>query len=199
MQFSLRAALETLGVGGVTDEALSALLGAPLPKIFQALSPGISEPQVEAGIAAYRRAFDATGISMNVLYPGVPAMLEAIAGIGCASWIVTSKPQHFAERVASNLGIAGYFAGVVGAGLDEKDTKTGLVATALRGAKVDAAEAVMIGDRSYDVIGALENGVMPVGALWGYGSYREFYDSGCRHFAGSPAEFARDFVPLAQA
>jgi len=190
----VRAALKSLGVADASDETLSSLLGAPLPKVFRALSPEISEPRIAAGIAAYRSAYDAGGIHMNALYPGVVEMLDAIAVSGAMSWIVTSKPQHYAVAVAQNLGIGGYVQGIVGAGLDEKDTKTTLVATALRDAKVKAGEALMVGDRSYDVVGALENGVMPVGALWGDGSYDELHDAGCEQFAQSPAEFQEKFV-----
>jgi phosphoglycolate phosphatase len=194
LHFCIRAALKALDLADPSDTMLDTFLGAPLPEIFRALSPDISELQVAAAIAAYRQAYDASGIHMNRLYPGVIAMLEAIASIGSIAWIVTSKPQGYAEQVARNLGIGRCLGGVFGAGLDEKDSKTELVARALRGAKVKAEEAMMLGDRFYDIIGARENNVMPVGALWGYGSYQELYGAQCRNFAKSPAEFQKEFV-----
>lgn len=39
---------------------------------------------------------------------------------------------------------------------------------------------VMVGDRRYDVIGALANEVLPVGVLWGYGLREELASAGGR-------------------
>ena len=72
--------------------------------------------------------------------------------------------------------------------------KTELVARALSAAEVANHEAVMVGDRSYDVVGAIANQVLPVAALWGYGSEDELKAAGCRHFARSPDEFREAFV-----
>jgi phosphoglycolate phosphatase len=121
-------------------------------------------------------------------------MLDAVARKGAVAWVVTSKPEHYAVGVIRDLKIDGFFQGVVGAGLDETDTKGQLIARALAAAHVNGKEAIMLGDRFYDVVGALENNVLPVGALWGYGSYEELHAAGCRHFAASPREFCTRFV-----
>jgi phosphoglycolate phosphatase len=83
--------------------------------------------------------------------------------------------------------------------LDELDTKAGLIARALSVANVTSNEAIMLGDRHYDITGALENKILPVGALWGYGSYDELYAAGCGHFAKSPNEFQVTFVERSNA
>ena len=36
----------------------------------------------------------------------------------------------------------------------------------------------MVGDRSFDVLGAKEQGVTSAGVLWGYGSLSELKDAG---------------------
>ncbi len=40
------------------------------------------------------------------------------------------------------------------------------------------------------MIGALANGVTPVGAEWGYGSAAELRAAGCQHIAATPAQAA---------
>jgi len=194
LYYCFRAALKALALGDLPDERLARFLGPPLPEMFRVLEPEISEERIAAGMAAFRAAYEADGIKRNALYPDVRAMLAAIAGKGALCWIVTSKPQHYAVEVATALGIAGCFKGITGAGLDERDSKAEMLAFALRRADVSAAEAVMVGDRFYDVAGALENDVRPVGALWGYGSHEELHGAGCRLFAESPADFRRRFV-----
>jgi phosphoglycolate phosphatase len=121
-------------------------------------------------------------------------MLDMLRQRGHSAWLVTSKPEPHARRVAALLGLETYLSGIVGAGLDETDTKTDLVARALDLSAADPAGTVMLGDRSYDVIGARENGVRPVGALWGYGSKAELRAAGCELFVASAQEFTDTYV-----
>ena len=194
LYLSFRAALTAIGIPAPSDEQLAGFLGTPLPEMFRALRPDVSEPQVELGMKAFRSTYEHKGISQNRLYPGVPAMLSAILARDCTTWIVTSKPEYYALQVVQLLALDRYVQGVVGAGLDEKDTKTSLIARALAAAGVLNNDAMMVGDRHYDVIGALENRVLPIGALWGYGSYDELCGAGCRHFAQSADDFRKNFV-----
>jgi phosphoglycolate phosphatase len=191
---AFRAGLHAIGVSRVSDKQLAAFLGTPLPQMFRAFRADIAQQEIDAGMAAFRAAYEVTGIVDNELYPGVIAMLAAIRRRGAAIWVVTSKPEPQAVRVVAHLKLDDYVEGVIGASLDETDTKTDLVARALTAAKVTKNEAVMVGDRHYDIIGALANGVLPVGALWGYGSKEEMAAAGCRQFVRSADEFRTQFV-----
>ena len=121
-------------------------------------------------------------------------MLVRVRDSGRPAWIVTAKPEPYAERVVDILEIRDLLAGVIGPGLEERETKTTLVARALRAAAIAPEAAVMLGDRHYDVTGALDNRVRPVGALWGYGAREELADAGCRDFAETAEDFARLYV-----
>jgi phosphoglycolate phosphatase len=191
---AFRAGLHAIGVSRVSDEQLAVFLGTPLPQMFRSFRADITQQEIDAGMAAFRAAYEVTGIVDNELYPGVIQMLDAIRQRGAVTWVVTSKPEPQAVRVVAHLKLDGYVGGVIGASLAETDTKTDLVARALQAAGVAKHEAVMVGDRHYDVTGALANGVLPVGALWGYGSKEEMSAAGCRHFVRSPDEFRELFV-----
>lgn len=191
---SFRSAIKAIGVAEQSDARLARFLGSPLPEMFRALKPGVSKTEIDAGIKAFRSVYEREGIARNRLYPGVPEMLTAIVGRDGTVWVVTSKPEAYALQVVKHLELDRYCAGVIGAGLDETDTKTGLIRRALLAAKVASGDAVMVGDRHYDIAGALENEVQPIGALWGYGSHDELFGAGCRQFARSPDEFREVFV-----
>jgi phosphoglycolate phosphatase len=191
---AFRSGLKAIGVAAVTDEQLAVFLGTPLPKMFHTLRPDVTQGEIDVGIDAFRSVYEDVGISANELYPGVMQMLAGIRQRGSVCWVVTSKPEFHAVRVVAALKLDTHVAGVIGAGPAETDTKSELVARALATASVASNEATMIGDRHYDVIGALANRVLPVGALWGYGSAAELKDAGCRHFARSPDEFRKLFV-----
>jgi phosphoglycolate phosphatase len=191
---AFRAGLRSIGVSSVRDEQLAVFLGTPLPQMFRSFRADIAQQEIDAGMAAFRAAYEVTGIVDNELYPGVIAMLAAIRRRGAAIWVVTSKPEPQAVRVVAHLKLDGYVAGVIGASLAETDTKTDLVARALQSAQVPSHKAMMVGDRHYDIVGAVANRVLPVGALWGYGSKEEMSAAGCRHFVRSPDEFRELFV-----
>jgi phosphoglycolate phosphatase len=189
-----RAGLAAIGVEDAADEALQAFLGVSLPRLFRGFDPAVSEAGIEAGIAAFRAEFALSGVAANRLYDGATNMLDAVRQAGAPCWMVTAKPQPFAEQVAAFLGIAASFDGIVGAGLAETDTKGELLARALAATGADAATSIMLGDREDDVIAAVENHVRPVGARWGFGHEAELRAAGCEAFADSPDDFRARFI-----
>jgi len=196
---SFRAALAALGVGALSDTQLDRFLGTPLPEMFRSLNPGVSAVDIERGIQAFRATYESEGVFRNDLYPGIPEMLAALEERRLAAWVVTSKPEHYAVQVVQHLGIARHFAGIIGAGLSETDTKTTLIARAIARTGIRGEDALMLGDRYYDVVGALQNAVVPIGALWGYGSRDELSDAGCTLFVETPQQFTRQFIAATKA
>jgi len=193
---SFRAALTALGLADIDDRELAHFLGTPLPEMFRKLKPGIIQSEIEHGITAFRVAYERDGVYQNHLYDGVLDILREIANQGRKSWIVTSKPQPYAVRVVQALGLKPHVSGVIGAGLDEKDTKADLIGQALELSGLENWQVVMIGDRHYDVEGALENRIRPIGVLWGYGSKAELHRAGCTDFARTPTEFIKKYVEI---
>jgi phosphoglycolate phosphatase len=189
---SLRAAFDALDIE--SDEDLGIFLGAPLPTIFRAAMPGIDEIDIAYGIKKFRAAYEAAGIYHSPLYDGAATLLKELKTRGATVWLATLKPQAYAEEVLRNNSITLFFDGVAGAGRDEKDTKTQVVARALTQAGAAPENCLMLGDRAFDITGALDNGIRPVGALWGYGSREEMTEAGCNHFAASCAEFRATYV-----
>jgi len=194
LNLSFRAACRALGFAEASDRDLERFLGSPLPEAFRVLNPKISHSDIVKGMAAFRKAYETEGLAQNHIYPGVKECLRDIAHKGAINCVVTSKPEHYANRVVDDLGIRPFVKTVIGAGLDEVDTKAELIARALSATGIVAKDAIMLGDRHYDIIGALETKVLPVGALWGYGSYDELHGAGCRHFVASPHEFHDRYV-----
>jgi phosphoglycolate phosphatase len=53
-------------------------------------------------------------------------------------------------------------------------------------AGVSPSRAMMIGDRSHDMVGARNNGMIAVGVLYGYGSEEELLEAGAHHICATP-------------
>jgi phosphoglycolate phosphatase len=86
-----------------------------------------------------------------------------------------------ARRVLDHADLSQYFDVIAGATDDEeRSTKADVVAEALRRLQekgVDTGNAVMVGDRGYDTLGAAANGVPTILVEWGYGSPAEASDA----------------------
>jgi phosphoglycolate phosphatase len=64
--------------------------------------------------------------------------------------------------------------------------KYDLLAFALEQTGTDPARAIMIGDRSHDIVGAKKNGIDGIGVLYGYGSREELVEAGALHLCATP-------------
>ena len=75
--------------------------------------------------------------------------------------------------------------------MNETRTDKGeVIAETLRrlGAEDSRSDVVMVGDRSYDVIGARENGLLCVGVSYGYGGREELAAAGAAKVCDTPEE-----------
>jgi phosphoglycolate phosphatase len=119
------------------------------------------------------------------------ALAEAAAG-GYRTYIVTSKPRPFAERIAAALGLDAHLAGVYGAELDGRfDDKAELLRHVLEAEGLARAPGVMIGDRHQDVRAARAVGVRALGVTWGFGTAEELRAAGADALCASPPDLLR--------
>lgn len=176
---SLARTFEALGKPVPHAEELQAYVGPPLLESFQ-LRAGLSESEAWEAMRIYRADYADTAFDTAV-YPGVAGLLERIHAEGVPLALATSKPEGIARRILESFNLDGYFTVICGATDDEKrSAKADVVEEALRRLQekgVDVSRAVMIGDRSYDTIGAAAHGVPTILVEWGYGSPAEAADA----------------------
>jgi phosphoglycolate phosphatase len=63
-----------------------------------------------------------------------------------------------------------------------------MIAAALADFGAAPADAAMVGDRRFDIEGAVANGIAGIGVLWGFGSREELERAGARILAERPDE-----------
>ncbi len=183
---SVLYALEQMGYSLPPREALYRFIGPPLLDSFQQFY-GMTLEQATRAIALYRVYFAQTGIWENVVYPGIPTLLEQLCQAGKRLLVATSKPQVFAEQIVEHFGLNTWISGVAGATMDGERTKKGqVIQYALTKYAVNPANALMVGDRKHDIIGAKENQLDAIGVLFGYGSREELTLAGASALAESP-------------
>jgi phosphoglycolate phosphatase len=188
---AINAALGPAGLGPLSLEALRPWIGPPLLESFARLLAAEGRDQAAAAelVVRYRRHYPAFAAALTRGYPGVPEMLAELAPVADLV-VVTSKPEEFAVPILDALGLLGRFQAVFAPSLDEMDEPK---AATLEKALAEHANgrppfaAVMIGDRRHDIEAAHANGLLAIGALWGFGSRSELVDAGADFLAELPS------------
>ena len=184
---SVQYAMERLGRPVPAADDLRWCIGPPLKLAFARLLETADDAALDEGVRLYRERYATTGKYENRLVDGVPDMLAALVAKGYFLTIATSKLKTYAGDIIEHFKLGAYFDAVHGAELDGRNSAKGeLVSHILATEQIDPSTAVMIGDRSHDVVGASANGVPAIGVLWGYGDRAEL--AGAARIAARPAE-----------
>ena len=175
------------GLQVLERNVLTRLIGPQLDVGLRSLLPEASDDFIKALIHTYREYYGETGYAENILYPGMDSLLEQLKQQGLTLGVCTSKRVDFAERILEMFNIRQHFEFVSGGdfGISKSQQMTGLIEEG----KVNAGD-VMIGDRLHDVGAAKDNGLLPIGVLWGYGSYNELTKAGAELLLTSVEEAA---------
>ncbi len=182
---SIQYALQKLDLPVPSQDELTWCIGPPLRDSFVTLLGGDS--RADLAVTLYRERFGDVGLYENAVYPDIEHILTALKASHGRLFVATSKARVFAERIIEHFGLGGYFEQVFGAELDGTRVHKGdLLAYALDNSNVDPSRALMIGDRSHDIIGAKNNGMDALGVLYGYGSRQELIEAGARHVCATP-------------
>ena len=184
---SIRYALQKLDHPVMpTEDELTWCIGPPLRSSFVKL---LGEDSADRAVSLYRERFSDIGLYENRVYDGIGEILTTLGQSGHRLFVATSKAHVFADRIIDHFGLRPHFSRVFGAELDgTRADKSHLLAYALKETATEPADAVMIGDRSHDMIGAGNNGIKGIGVLYGYGNRDELIGAGARHLCATPAD-----------
>lgn len=181
---SVQHALVRLGETPPPAEELTWAIGPPLRATFTRL---LGPERAEDAVALYRENYRGGAMYDALVYPDIPEALAALRHAGLRLIIVTAKPHVFALPIVERLGLAAHVAAVYGPELDgTRDDKADLLAYVLAQENINPGEAIMVGDRAFDITAAARNGVRAVGVTWGYGSVAELAKAGATALCTAP-------------
>lgn len=171
---SLKHALKHFDIEG-DPKVLRTFIGPPLVDSFQD-KYGFDQEQTTEAIRIYREHFHDHGLFQNVIYPGIPDLLQDLTDANKILAIATTKPTVYALQILEYFKIDHFFKNelVLGSYLDGRRTdKTELIATVLERLGGNSQDKVMVGDRKFDIIGAKANSLDVIGITYGYGEKSE--------------------------
>ena len=183
---SIVAALDAASLPTPSLHELRRYVGPPLQQSF--LDLGAAPDQVDRLVETYRATYRETGMFENVVYPGVPELLDELTSLGCVLFVATSKPTSFAEEILEHFRLRDYFRGVFGARLDGRlADKRELIAHIRESIEIRPPETAMVGDRKFDIMAGRAESLFSVGVLWGYGSRSELEAAQADALAAAPS------------
>lgn len=175
---SVRHALKGSGLPVPPDEKLGYFIGPPLFDSFKTVC-GVSDETADNLIAAFRAHYTETACEGSVLYPGIPETLKALKERGKKIAVASSKPRIFVDKISEKLGIAEYYDFIAAESLNHLGVgKEVLIQAALAFfPQIRKENALMIGDRCFDIDGAKAAGIDSAGAVFGFGNVEELTES----------------------
>lgn len=167
---------------------LSCFIGPPLLITFQE-KYGADPARAEALVRKFRERYTNEGIYESELYNGIKSVLKRLKAGGFKLAIASSKPQEYIEKLLSHFKIGSYFDAVTGVSFEaDCEPKSDIIMRCIKELDIAPADAVMVGDKHYDIDGARINHMDSMGVLWGYGTKFEFIETGAKFIAEKPED-----------
>lgn len=187
-----RKGLEHFGIHVEDDGELDKVIGPSLYDSYHRFF-GLNGDHILEAVRIYRELYSSEGIYRIKMYDGVEKMLASLKEQGFIICLATSKPYVMAHKILDFSGLLKYFDVVCGANLDgSMSDKAELIGECLRQSGfTDKKRAYMVGDRSYDMIGAAKAGVHSIGVTYGFGTRLELINAGAEMTAYDPGNVTR--------
>lgn len=181
----LNFALSSFDLDVIPRQEVGQYVGPPLDASFRLLAPALDEQGIRDIVARYRERYAVAGYAENILYQGIPEVLQELSVLGIPMGVCTSKREDFARRILDMFGIHRHFRFVSGG--DVGISKTSQLQQLLQSGSLNQ-NAIMIGDRAVDIKASKDNGLRGIGVLWGYGSHEELSAAGATTLLSDPRQ-----------
>lgn len=164
---SVRYAESRMGLTPIPDSRLREFVGPPPKSMYQSIY-GLNEENAFLAAQKHREYGKTKAIYEARVYPGIRELLAALKGKGYKLAVATLKAETIARTILEYYGIAAYFDTIVG--MDPQETLTKRMTIDLARDRTNTTgKSILVGDSSYDHIGATEAGIDFLGVLYGFG------------------------------
>lgn len=160
-------ALEHFGIPVPDRQTMRVFVGPPLHETF--VKFGVPDDRADEAVEVYRSRYHTVGKFENTPYPGIRELLADLKDKGYRLLLATSKPEALSIEILEKFDLAQYFDRICGASMDRsRSTKEDVIAYLLQ-KNGTSKNMIMVGDTTFDVIGAAIHGIPTIGVSWGYG------------------------------
>ena len=155
-----------------TTEEVRAFVGNGARRLMErAVPPEVTGGDFETVLTEYRDWYQAHNCVATAPYPGIPALLAALAEAGIKTAVVSNKPDEAVRPLVA-----------------QPKPAPDLVFRALETLGVDAADAIYVGDSEVDVATARNAGLPLAAVSWGFRGRRALAEAGAAVIVDAAAE-----------
>lgn len=185
---SMQRAIRELHMSSRTDAECQAMIGLPLKECFSTLL-SVDDATAERCADLYRRVFDEDNHpGVVTLFPGVLDTLTALHDRGLLLAICSSRGRPTLDGFVSTFHLEGYVSMIVSANdVQHHKPHPEPVQMILKQLDVSPAEALVVGDASYDILMGRNAGCRTCGVTYGNQTPADLRNAGANylidHFA----------------
>ncbi len=147
--------------------AVRDIIGLSLHKAFPILFGALTEQEEAALLAAYRRHYIELNQTPSPLFAGAAEMIKSLHQDGYRLAVATGKQRVGLDRVLADTRLGGYFHALRGADQALSKPNPLMLEQILTELNLSPADAVMVGDSSYDLAMAEAIGMDRIGVTYG--------------------------------
>lgn len=182
---SVQYALRQMGQPDDDMERIRKFIGPPLYEAFSEYY-GMNDADATEAVRQYRVRYADVGVLEYTPYEGMIELIRDIRKAGMKVGIATGKPEKFTRIILDHSGLTEYVDMLITPNLsDKKQDKPEMVRAIMEAL---GHNAVMIGDRCFDMEGAAANGIDSIGVLQGFGTKEELEKSGASYVVQGAGE-----------
>ena len=171
---SMHRAFEAVGIAIPSKDAVLGIVGLSLDVAMARLAPEETRGTHHALADAYKEAYVASRAKEGTLasspfYPGMRDVLMSLAARNdILLGVATGKSRRGLDKLIEGHGLENIFVTQQVADFPPSKPHPSMLKAALAETGVEAQDAVMVGDTSYDVDMAGSAGMKAIGVSWGY-------------------------------
>lgn len=175
-------ALGKMGIEAELDE-LMCFAGPPLVEMFMQ-KYGMSEKDALQATELYRERYLPIGWAECSPFDGMHELMQRLRAAGKKLAVATSKPERLARQILEHYSMTDDFDLICGSEFDgTRGQKWEVIDFVLKSLGIEPTDAIMVGDRKYDVIGAKKCGLDCIGVRFGYAEPNELEEHGAVYIA----------------
>lgn len=172
---SVQYALRAMGLPDGDLDTIRRFIGPPLHASFVQFY-GMCDEEAAEAVAHYRERYARQGVLEYKPYPGMAELIRELTAAGTKVCVATGKPEKFSRIILEREGLLSHIERLLTPSLsDTRDNKPEMVRAILAAC---GRNALMVGDRCFDIQGARANGIDSAGVLHGFGGREELERSG---------------------
>lgn len=169
---SIRYAQKMMELPEITPEQMYSHIGPPMEESYHR-NFGLTGEKLKQAVSYHKEYAIKQGYKEIELYKDIPELLNELKKNGYKTAVATLKAHATAVKIFESLDLTDRFDAIKGVDINDPLTKAQLLESCLVMTDTPREKALLVGDSTYDAIGAQEAGIDFLGVTYGFGFHEK--------------------------